>query len=170
MHNMTMHQWWNGVPYGIHILSHCLLQATWPSPLDGSKNVQNDWNLNLHSSMLTMQGWMWIIQCKVMAWLNNFIIHHIHCWLLFKHVWLIQFLCMHQSNKEVWPQIKKHLCLWHIHQTCLKQVCIKSKVTLIHVIVPKMLRHIMYNMDCSDDKEMGIWANCELTKVTNIFF
>ncbi len=77
---------------------------------------------------------------------------------------------MHQSNKEVWPQIKKHLCLWHIHQICLKQACIKSKVTLIPVIVPKMLKHIMYNMDCSDDKEIDIWANNELTKVANVFF
>lgn len=27
----------------------------------------------------------------------------------------------------------------------------------------------MYNMDCSDDKEMDIWANSELTKVANDF-
>jgi hypothetical protein len=69
---------------------------------------------------------------------------------------------MHQS--------KKHLYLWHIHQTCLKQPCIKSKVTFIHAIVPKMLRRIMYNMDCSDDKEMDIWANDKSTKVANVFF
>jgi len=28
----------------------------------------------------------------------------------------------------------------------------------------------MYNMDCSDDKEIDIWANNELTKVANVFF
>ncbi len=33
-----------------------------------------------------------------------------------------------------------------------------------------MLKHIMYNMDCSDDKEMDIWANNDLTKVANVFF
>jgi hypothetical protein len=28
----------------------------------------------------------------------------------------------------------------------------------------------MYNMDCSDDKEMDIWANDKSTKVANVFF
>ncbi len=68
---------------------------------------------------------------------------------------------------EVWPQTKIFLCLWHVQRAWLKQACIKIKDTSIHANALKVLAHIMYNIDCPNDRKLDSWAKVELASLMN---
>jgi hypothetical protein len=70
-------------------------------------------------------------------------------------------------HRMVWPSTKLFLCLWHIHQTWLKQAYIKIKDAVTRVAVLRSLGEIMHNTNCLEDQDIDAWAKSEVERVAN---